>query len=149
MVLLLQVAIQNTTVNLVVLIPSHHRDHRVRSEPLIQTGITVKTRNVRNLPSLRYPRYVVLAQELAMHVHTWQVHMIALYWDFKLCLCQVCLAALCIHVGVFLDLITSLSDQEGELSKDQDEEFDEVCSHTHKDNGHQNVPSLLPVVIVS
>ena len=149
LILLLQVVIQHTTVNLVVLIPSSHRYHRVWSEPLLQAGITFKTRNVRNLPSLRYPRYAVLAHELAIHVETWQVHLIALDWDFKLCICHVCVAALCIHMWVFLDLIASLSDQEAELSKDEDEEFDEIRSHTHKDNGHQNVPSLLPMVIVS
>ena len=112
LILLLQVAIQHTTVNLVVLIPSRHRDHRVRSEPLIQACITVKTRNVRNFPSLRYPRYAVLAHELAINVHTWQVLLITLDWDSKLFIGQVCLAALCIHVNVFFDLITSLSDQE-------------------------------------
>ena len=148
MVLLLQVAIQHATVILSVLIPSLHLDHRVRLEPLIKAGISVHTRNVRTFPSLGYPRHVVLAQKLAIHEHTWQVHLIAIDWDYKLAICQVCLASFSIHV-VFLDLITSLEDQVAELSKNQDEEFDEVCSHTHKDYGYQNVPRLLPVVIVS
>jgi hypothetical protein len=146
LVVLLQAAIQHTTIIDGVLIPSLHCEHLVRLEPLIQAGISVKTRNLRTFPSHRYLPHVVLAQKLAIHVHTWQVHLISVVWAFKN---VVCLAALSsIHV-VFLDLLAFLEEQNAELSKDQDEEFDEVCSHAHKDYGYQNVPSLLPVVIVS
>jgi len=37
---------------------------------------------VRTFPSLRYTRHVVLAQKLAIHEHTWQVHLIAIDWDY-------------------------------------------------------------------
>jgi len=142
---LVQVAIQHTTIIHGVMIPSLHRDHRVRLESLIQAGISVNTRIVRTFPSHSYLRHIVLAQKLAIHVYTWQVHLIPVVWDYKI---AICLAALSIQV-VFLDLLTSLEEQDAELSKDQDEEFDEVCSHTHKDDGYQNVPRRLPVVIVS
>lgn len=78
LILLLQVAIQHGTVYGGVLIAA---PHRVRLERLIQAGISIKTRNVGSFPSLRHPGHVVLAQKLAMHVHTWQVHLIALDWD--------------------------------------------------------------------
>ena len=78
LILLLQVAIQHFTVDHGVLIAS---PNRVRLEPLIQAGgISVSTGNVGTFPSLRYPGHVVLAQKLAMHVHTGQVHLIALHW---------------------------------------------------------------------
>jgi len=47
----------------------------------MQAGISVNTRNVGAFPNLRYPRYVELAQKLAMHLNTWQVHLIVLDWD--------------------------------------------------------------------
>ena len=74
---------------------------------------------MRTLPSLSCPSHVVLAQKLAIHVYTRQVHLIALDWDYKLCICLVCSTALFIH-AVFLDQATFSEDQEAELSKDKD-----------------------------
>jgi hypothetical protein len=106
LILLLQVVIQHGTVDHEVLIAY---THRVRLEPLLQAGgISVHTRNVRTFPSLRYPWHVVLAQKLAMHVYTWQVHLIALDWDYKLG--RWLLTAVCIQ-RVFLGLIISLEEK--------------------------------------
>lgn len=87
--LVLQVAIDIRAIDHGVLVPSLCRDRRIRLEPLIQAGISVNTWQVRIFSPLRYIRDVVLAHYLPMHIHTWQVHLIALDWDHKLAINQV------------------------------------------------------------
>jgi hypothetical protein len=85
-----------------------------------------------------------------MHVNTWQVLLlIALDWDDKLAIYHVCFGVGLAALPILVVLLPFLKDQEADLSDYHGEEFDEVRNHTRKDNGYQNVPSLISVVIVS